>query len=93
MPLHPQFPSCMVRHPSTSHTSYSQSYTSRRSLRSSGQRLLEVPCTHLRTCGDNAFQVVAPKQWNELAFFLRSTDSEVAFKRQLKTFLFRLAFG
>ncbi|KAF7652583.1 hypothetical protein LDENG_00094660 [Lucifuga dentata] len=43
-----------------------QSCTSRRSLRSSGQRLLEVPCTRLRTRGDCAFQVVAPKLWNEL---------------------------
>ncbi|KAF7659347.1 hypothetical protein LDENG_00299430 [Lucifuga dentata] len=41
-----------------------QSYTSRKSLKSSGQRLLEVPHTRLRTCGDHAFQVVAPKLWN-----------------------------
>ncbi|KAF7663241.1 hypothetical protein LDENG_00215770 [Lucifuga dentata] len=43
-----------------------QSYTSRRSRRSSGQRSLEVPRTRLRTRGDCAFQVVAPKMWNEL---------------------------
>ncbi|KAF7652279.1 hypothetical protein LDENG_00099060, partial [Lucifuga dentata] len=69
------------------------SYTSRRSLRSSGQRLLEVPRTHLRTRGDRDFQVVAPKLWNELPYSLCSTDSEAAFKRQLQTFLFRQAFG
>ncbi|KAF7650613.1 hypothetical protein LDENG_00123020 [Lucifuga dentata] len=70
-----------------------QSYTSRRSLRSSGQRLLEVPRTCLRTRGDRAFQVVAPKLRNELPSYLHSTDSEVTFKRHLKTVSLRQAFG
>ncbi|KAF7657544.1 hypothetical protein LDENG_00025720 [Lucifuga dentata] len=35
-----------------------------------GQRLLEVPRICLRTHGDRAFQVVAPKLWNELPFSL-----------------------
>ncbi|KAF7660438.1 hypothetical protein LDENG_00281820 [Lucifuga dentata] len=51
-----------------------QSCTSRRFLRCSGQRLLKVPCTCLRTRGDPAFQVVAPKLWNELPSSLHSAD-------------------
>ncbi|KAF7657714.1 hypothetical protein LDENG_00023170 [Lucifuga dentata] len=46
-----------------------QSYNSRRSLRCSVQRFLEVPHTRLRTRGDHAFQVVVPRLWNELPFF------------------------
>ncbi|KAF7658584.1 hypothetical protein LDENG_00010560, partial [Lucifuga dentata] len=49
-----------------------QSCTSRSSLRSSGQRSLEVPRTRLRTRGARAFQVVAPKLWNELPSSLPS---------------------
>ncbi|KAF7651874.1 hypothetical protein LDENG_00103930 [Lucifuga dentata] len=62
-----------------------------RSLRSSGQRLLVVPRTRLKTRGDHAFQAVAPKLWNALPA-VRSADSEVVFRRKIKTFLFRQAF-
>ncbi|KAF7654344.1 hypothetical protein LDENG_00070940 [Lucifuga dentata] len=58
-----------------------------RSLKSSGQKLLVVPCTCLKTCGDRAFQAVAPKLWNTLPSSVRSLDSEVVFRRQIKTFL------
>ena len=37
---------------------------SSRSLRSSGQELLTVPLAKLKTCGDRAFSIAAPRQWN-----------------------------
>ncbi|KAF7643493.1 hypothetical protein LDENG_00238270 [Lucifuga dentata] len=62
------------------------------SLRSSGQKLLVVPPTRLKTRGDHAFQAVVPKLWNALPSSVRSLDSKVVFRRQIKTFLFRQAF-
>ncbi|KAF7640966.1 hypothetical protein LDENG_00002640 [Lucifuga dentata] len=58
----------------------------------SGQKLLVVPRTHLKTHGDRAFQAVAPKLWNALPSSVHYVDSEAVFRRQLKTFLFRQAF-
>ena len=37
-----------------------------RSLRSSGQELLTVPLAKLKTYGDRAFSIAAPRQWNNL---------------------------
>ncbi|KAF7647374.1 hypothetical protein LDENG_00173240 [Lucifuga dentata] len=68
-----------------------QTDSASRSLRSSGQKLLVVPRTHLKTRGDHAFQAVAPKLRNALPAVC-SVDSEVVFRRQIKTFLFRQAF-
>ena len=39
-----------------------------RSLRSSGQELLTVPMAKLKTYGDRAFSIAAPRQWNNLLF-------------------------
>ena len=41
-------------------------YTTSRQLRSSGNLLLTVPKTKLKTCGDRAFSVAGPKLWNDL---------------------------
>ena len=68
-------------------------YTSGRSLRSSGQDLLTVPRTRFKTRGDRAFCVVAPRLWNSLPLALRALDSVEAFKKCLKTHLFRQAFN
>ena len=46
-----------------------------RTMRSSGQRLLGVPYTHLKTSGDRSFQAVAPKLWNALPLSLRCSES------------------
>ena len=62
-------------------------------LRSSNQILLCIPRTHFKTRGDRAFQAVAPKLWNALPYSLRSIDSCSIFMKQVKTFLFRQAFG
>ncbi|KAF7654941.1 hypothetical protein LDENG_00062930, partial [Lucifuga dentata] len=69
-----------------------QPQSTSRPLRSSGHRLLGVPCTHFKTLCDRAFQAIAPKLWNDLPLSLCSVDSVDTFKKQLKTFLFRQAF-
>ncbi len=59
-----------------------QPYNSSRNLRSSKQILLVVPRSRLKTKGDCAFEVVAPKLWNALPLNLRSVDSVDIFKKQ-----------
>uniref|UniRef100_A0A8C6VU81 Reverse transcriptase domain-containing protein n=1 Tax=Nothobranchius furzeri TaxID=105023 RepID=A0A8C6VU81_NOTFU len=65
-------------------------YTPSRSLRSSDQSLLVVQRTRLKTKGNRSFAAVAPRLWNSLPLSLRSVDSVVFFKKQLKTHLFKL---
>lgn len=67
-------------------------YYSSRNLRSSIQILLVVPRFRLKTKGDCAFEVVAPKLWNALPLKLRSVVSMDIFKKKLKMHLFELAF-
>ena len=64
-----------------------------RALRSSEQGLLRVPRTRLKTKGDRAFEVVAPTLWNKLPQTLRASASVEIFRGQLKTHLFRQAYG
>ena len=68
-------------------------HSTTRALRSSEQGLLGVPRTRLKTKGDRAFEVVAPRLWNKLPPELRASVSVEVFKGQLKTHLFRQAFG
>ena len=68
-------------------------HQSTRSLRSNSLTLLSVPRTQLKTRGDRAFAAIAPRYWNALPASIRSAESFVSFKGQLKTHLFRLAFG
>ena len=63
------------------------------SLGSNMLNLLSVPHTRLKTRGDRAFEVVAPKLWNALPAPLWSGDSVNSFKKQVKTHLFRQVFG
>ena len=58
-----------------------------RSLRSSGQELLTVPLAKLKTYGDQAFSIAAPKQWNNLPLSIRKSPSIA------KTYLFKEAYG
>ena len=67
-------------------------YTNSRCLRSSDQGLLLEPRTRLKTKGDRAFQVAAPRLWNTLPQDLRASASIYIFRRNLKTYLFRQAF-
>ena len=64
-----------------------------RSLRSSGQELLTVPMSKLNTYGDRALSIAAPRQWNNLPLSIRKSPSIAIFKRHLKTYLFKEAYG
>jgi len=68
-------------------------HSTTRALRSSEQGLLRVPRARLKTKGDRAFEAVAPRLWNKLPQKLRASVSVEIFKGQLKTHLFRQAFG
>ena len=63
-----------------------------RTLRSANSNTLKTPRTKLRTMGDRAFCSAAPRLWNALPDHLRAPQTTDAFKRNLKTYLFRKAF-
>ena len=65
-------------------------YKPRRHLRSEAKGLLDEPRTRLRF-GDRAFSISAPRLWNALPQHLKNSTSCQAFKKCLKTHLFRLA--
>ena len=62
-------------------------------LRSAGKHLLEEPNVPLKSYGDRALSVAAPKYWNEIPLDIKLSRSVDAFKSRLKTYLFRLAFN
>ncbi|CAM4473070.1 unnamed protein product [Leuciscus chuanchicus] len=66
--------------------------TSTRALRSASAYLLKPPRTKLRTMGDRAFCSAAPSLWNALPDYRRTPQTLDAFKRGLKTHLFKRAF-
>ena len=68
-------------------------HTPFRSLRSINQNLLSMPRTRLKTCGDRAFAAMAPRLWNALPTSIRFAENVESFKGQVKTHLFRLAYG
>ncbi|KAF7666633.1 hypothetical protein LDENG_00096920, partial [Lucifuga dentata] len=53
----------------------------------SGSLIRAVPRSRLKTKGDRAFEVLAPKLWNSLPLSLRSVDLFDIIKKQ------QLAFG
>lgn len=63
-----------------------------RALRSADKFLLTVPKSRLKTRGDRAFSVIAPRLWNSLPPNIRTAESVTVFKTKLKTHLFSLAF-
>ena len=64
-----------------------------RSLRSSDQQLLHVPSTRLKTFGDRAFSVYAPRLWNSLPMNIKTSASLDIFKKNVKSYLFCLSYG
>ena len=62
-------------------------------LCSDSQSLLVVPKPSTALYGDRDFRNVAPKMWNVLPYDLRICSEETAFKQQLKTHLYREAYG
>ena len=68
-------------------------YNPTRNLRSASKHLLEVPNVRLKSYGDRAFSVAAPKHWNDIPLDIKLSGSVDVFKSRLKTYLFRLAFS
>ena len=65
-------------------------YIPKRLLRSSSDnRILQVPSINTKKYGQRAFSHAAPKLWNALPYSLRHLNTTAAFKRQLKTYLFK----
>ena len=63
-------------------------------LRSSGWILLASSTFRTKiTLGDRSFQVAAPKLWYAVPRELRDIPSLHTFKRNLKTYLFKFAYG
>jgi hypothetical protein len=69
-----------------------QQYIPTRSLRSKDQQLLTIPKYRLKKTGDRTFAFVAPTMWNSLPHNIKTADSITAFKRLLKTHLFKSAY-
>ena len=68
-------------------------YKPTRTLRSSSDTLtLVVPRVRSTRFGERSFSYCAPKQWNSLPADLRAISSVAAFKRALKTHLFKQYF-
>ena len=59
-------------------------------LRSSNAITLDQPTACLKTYGDRAFGVAAPRLWNALPWKIRNASSIAIFKKSLKTHLFYL---
>ena len=74
-------------------TSMLSAYTPVRGLRSGSYGLLVEPRSRLKTVGDRAFSVVGPREWNSLPGEIKDCQTLGAFKRKLKTHLFRAVYG
>ena len=62
-------------------------------LRSDKLNLLLPPKTKQITYGDRSFSKAAADLWNALPLYLRQAPNLDSFKKGLKTYLFKLAFG
>ncbi len=67
-------------------------YAPLRALRSADHLLLVVRRAKLKSRGDRAFAVAAPKLWNSLPLYIRQAQTLVVFKSILKTYFYSLAF-
>ena len=63
-------------------------YSPTRNLRSAGKHFLEVPNVRLKSYGDRAFSVAAPKHWNEIPLDIKLSRSVDVFKSRLKKLIF-----
>ena len=70
-----------------------EEYVPTRSLRSASQHLLKVPSPRTVTYGSRSFRVCGPQLWNELPPHVKNAQSLVAYKKLLKTHLFKLAYN
>ena len=51
-----------------------------------------IPRSKLKSYGDHAFSVSAPKLWNDIPETIKCSVDLNAFKRNLKTYLFKRYF-
>ena len=65
-------------------------YSALPSLRSASKLLLNSPSFNLRTYGYKSFSVCAPRLWNSLPVYIKSSSSFEIFRKRLKTYLFAL---
>ena len=63
-----------------------------RVLRFSNKHLLDEPVSKLKTYGDRAYSVAAPKFWNKLPLDIKLSSSVTVFKTKLKIYLFTNSF-
>ena len=68
-------------------------YAPSRPLRSSSANTLVEPRSSMKTYGDRAFSVVVPRLWNRLPQNVKDCSSVNAFKKALKTHLFKKAYS
>ena len=66
-----------------------ETYKPARTLRSSGRKLLVVPRSKLKSYGDHAFSVAAPRLWNDIPDSIKCSEDLSSFERNLKTYLFQ----
>uniref|UniRef100_A0A1A8GC70 Uncharacterized protein n=1 Tax=Nothobranchius korthausae TaxID=1143690 RepID=A0A1A8GC70_9TELE len=68
-------------------------YNPPRALRSEDKLLLAVPNARLKSRGERAFSVCAPKLWNALPLLVRQAPTVSIFKSRMKTHYFNLAYN
>ena len=66
--------------------------TRTRTLRSHSMLMLKVGRPNTKTYGDRAFSIAGPTLWNNLPLNIKLASSLNIFKKELKTYLFKLAF-
>ena len=65
-------------------------YSPLRSLRSASKLLLNSPSFNLRTYGYRSFSVCAPRLWNSLRVYIKSSSSVDILRKRIKTYLYAL---
>ena len=66
----------------------------RYNLRSNTEILLQPPVRLTKKIlGDRAFVSAAPNLWNKLPIGIRRQEDFVTFKKQLKTYFFKIAYS
>ena len=61
--------------------------------KSSNMLLEDYSTRSKKTLGDRTFKVAAPRIWNILPKDIRKQDNYYTFKKQLKTYYFKLAYN
>jgi hypothetical protein len=67
-------------------------YVPTRTLRSSCANSLVEPRSSMKTYGDRSFGVAGPRLWNRLPSSVKDSTSVNAFKKSLKTYLYKTAY-